>query len=109
MLVTLGALQAQSNFTVAYSMGFGTGDLGSFISNASFRGATMEFRKMVNTDLDEKLTKLGNAFQAQAEDTSAKVYEMKRKMDDIIEENRILHILEDEPPQKNGLLRRIFK
>jgi len=70
---------------------------------------SMEFRKMVNTDLDEKLTRLGNAFQAQAEDTSAKVYEMKRKMDDIIEENRILHILEDEPPQKNGLLRRIFK
>ena len=70
---------------------------------------SMEFRKMVNNDLDEKLTRLGNAFQAQAEDTSANVYALKRKVDDIIEDNKILHILEDEPTQKKGLLHRIFK
>jgi hypothetical protein len=34
---------------------------------------------------------------------------LKRKMDDIIEDNKILHILEDEPAQKKGLMRRIFK
>jgi general secretion pathway protein A len=70
---------------------------------------SMEFRKMVNSDLEEKLTKLGNVFQAQAEDTSANVYELKRKVDDIIEDNKILHILEDEPIQKKGLLQKIFK
>jgi general secretion pathway protein A len=70
---------------------------------------SMEFRKMVNNDLDEKLTKLGNAFQAQAEDTSANIYALKRKVDDIVEDNKILHILEDEPNQKKGLLHRIFK
>jgi len=70
---------------------------------------SMEFRKLVINDLDEKLTKLGNAFQAQAEDTSANVYALKRKVDDIIEDNKILHILEDEPTQKKGLLHRIFK
>jgi general secretion pathway protein A len=70
---------------------------------------TIEFRKMVKSDLEEKLTKLGNAFQAQAEDTSANVYELKRKVDDIIEDNKILHILEDEPIQKKGILQKIFK
>jgi general secretion pathway protein A len=75
----------------------------------SMEKESTEFRKMVNNDLDEKLTKLGNAFQSQAEAASASVYELKRKVDDIIEDNKILHILEDEPPHKNGLLRRIFK
>jgi outer membrane protein len=62
MFVTVGALQAQSNFTVAYSMGFGTGDLGTFISNASFRGATMEFRKMVQPNIGVGLTFGWNVF-----------------------------------------------
>jgi putative secretion ATPase (PEP-CTERM system associated) len=70
---------------------------------------SIEFRKMVNKEFEERLNKLGNAFQVQAEETSAKVYEMKRKIDDVIEENKILHILADEPIQKNGFLRRIFK
>jgi general secretion pathway protein A len=68
-----------------------------------------ESRKMVNTDLDEKITRLGNAIKSQTEETNARIYELKRKVDDVIEENKILHILDDEPPQKNGLLRRIFK
>ena len=70
---------------------------------------SLEFRKMINQELDDKLTKLGNAFQLQAEDTSAKVYDLKRKIDDVIEDNKILHILEDEPLQKKGLLTRLFK
>jgi len=70
---------------------------------------SMELRKMVNKEFDEKLNKFGNAFQAQAEETSDKIYELKRKIDDIIEDNKILHILEDEPNRKKGLLHRIFK
>jgi hypothetical protein len=68
-----------------------------------------EFRKMANNDLDDKITRLGNAIKVQAEETGAKFYELKRRIDDVIEENKILHLLEDGPPQKNGLLRRIFK
>jgi len=62
MLVTCGALQAQSNFTVAYSMGFASGDLSDFISQASFRGATMEFRKMVQPNIGVGLTFGWNVF-----------------------------------------------
>jgi putative secretion ATPase (PEP-CTERM system associated) len=68
-----------------------------------------EFRKMANNDLDEKITRLGSAIKAQAEETGARFYELKRKIDDVVEENKILHILEDEPAHKNGFLRRIFK
>jgi outer membrane protein W len=62
MLVTCGALQAQSTFTVAYSMGFASGDLADFISQASFRGATMEFRKMVQPNIGVGLTFGWNVF-----------------------------------------------
>jgi len=75
----------------------------------SIENESMELRKMVNKELDEKISMLGTTFQAQSEETSAKVYELKRKIDDIIEDNKILHILEDEPTQKKGLLHRIFK
>jgi general secretion pathway protein A len=68
-----------------------------------------EFRKMASNDLEVKITSLGNAIQVQAEETSAKFYELKRKIDDVIEDNKILHILEDDPPQRNGFLKRIFK
>jgi regulator of replication initiation timing len=68
-----------------------------------------EFRKTANNDLDEKITRLGNAIKQQAEESGAKFYELKRKIDEVVEENKILHILEDEPAHKNGLLRRIFK
>ena len=62
MLVTCGALQAQSTFTVAYSMGFASCDLSDFISQASFRGATMEFRKMVQPNIGVGLTFGWNVF-----------------------------------------------
>ena len=35
---------AQSSFSVQYSMGFGSGDVKSFISSSSFRGAAVEYR-----------------------------------------------------------------
>ena len=75
----------------------------------SIEKESLEFRKMINTDLDEKLSQLGKAFQTQTEENSVKIYELKRNVDDIIEENRILHILEDEPAHNKGFLKRIFK
>ena len=62
MVVTCGALQAQSNFNISYSMGFATGDLADYISNASFRGASIEFRKMVQPNVGVGLTFGWNVF-----------------------------------------------
>ena len=42
---------AQSITNVQYSMGFGTGDLSDFIGKPSFRGITVDFRKMVQPNL----------------------------------------------------------
>ena len=47
-LITLSAVNGQSNASFTYSMGFATGDLGSFIDKASFRGFGVDFRKMVD-------------------------------------------------------------
>ncbi len=44
-------LSAQTNTTFSYAMGFGMGDLGDFISKTSFRGATLDFRKMARPDV----------------------------------------------------------
>jgi hypothetical protein len=70
---------------------------------------SLEFRKMINQELDEKLSKLVHAMQSHADETGAKVIELKRKIDDVIEENKVLHILEDTEHGKHGLLKRIFK
>jgi outer membrane protein len=35
---------AQSSFSVQYSMGFGSGDVKSYVSSSSFRGAAVEYR-----------------------------------------------------------------
>ncbi len=42
---------AQSTFSVQYSMGFSTGDMQSFISTSSFRGATIEYRNLVTSNI----------------------------------------------------------
>jgi len=47
----VGILQAQSNTYLTYSMGFGMGDLGDFISKPSFRGAALDYRKMVQPNV----------------------------------------------------------
>lgn len=44
-------LYSQNMTAVQYSVGFGTGDLGSYISKPSFRGATIDFRSIVQTNL----------------------------------------------------------
>jgi len=44
-------MSAQSNTYLTYGMGFGTGDLGNFISKTSFRGATVDYYKMTQPNL----------------------------------------------------------
>ena len=39
--------QAQNHMSVSYDMSFATGDLGDFISNGSFRGASFQYRNAV--------------------------------------------------------------
>jgi hypothetical protein len=48
-LLLIGGLKAQNSsvFALTYSMGFGAGDMGDFISQPSFRGANIDFRKIV--------------------------------------------------------------
>jgi outer membrane protein W len=44
--------KAQSSLVaVSYSMGFGAGDMGTFNGNASFRGATFEYRKNIQPNV----------------------------------------------------------
>ncbi len=43
-----GSVLAQQSLTAfTYSMGFGTGDLGDYIGQASFRGATLDYRRFI--------------------------------------------------------------
>ena len=56
VLCITGAGYAQSLTTVAYSMGFSTGDLNEFISQASFRGVVIDFQKMVQPHIGVGLT-----------------------------------------------------
>jgi outer membrane protein len=53
---------AQSNVAITYSIGFGTGDLGDFVSAPSFRGVTFDFRKMVQPNIGVGLTFGWNVF-----------------------------------------------
>lgn len=46
-LAISGSLSAQSQTSIAYSVGFSTGDLKDYISNASFRGVSIDYRKLV--------------------------------------------------------------
>jgi len=62
MFVTYGAVHAQTNFTMSYSMGFATGDVADFISKPSFRGANIEFRSMVQPNIGVGLTFGWNVF-----------------------------------------------
>jgi len=50
-LIYTSSLLAQSNTTFTYSIGFGTGDLGEFVQAASFRGVSVDFRKMVQDNI----------------------------------------------------------
>jgi len=43
--------QDKSHFAIQYDMGFGTGDLGDFISKPSFRGASAQYRLAINDNI----------------------------------------------------------
>jgi outer membrane protein len=62
LFVTCTALYGQSSFNISYSMGFAAGDLADYISQPSFRGAAMEFRKMVKPNIGVGLTFGWNVF-----------------------------------------------
>lgn len=47
LVCSITTMKAQSNTYLTYAMGFATGDLGDFISKTSFRGATLDYYKMV--------------------------------------------------------------
>jgi len=49
--ITVGATVAQSNTTISYSVGFPVGDLSDFIQNVSWRGVSIDFRKMINPNI----------------------------------------------------------
>jgi outer membrane protein W len=46
-----GAVWAQSNTVISYSVGIPTGDLGDFIGKTSWRGMSFDYRKMVNPNV----------------------------------------------------------
>jgi outer membrane protein W len=50
-ILAAGRMDAQTNTSLTYSMGFAMGDLSDFISKASFRGATLDFRKMTQPNI----------------------------------------------------------
>jgi outer membrane protein len=47
----VGATVAQGNTTLSYSVGFPVGDLSDFISKMSWRGVTLDYRKMINPNI----------------------------------------------------------
>jgi hypothetical protein len=50
-IAALGAYSQESLVSFQYSMGFGTGEMHNYISAASFRGFTMDYRKLVNSNI----------------------------------------------------------
>jgi opacity protein-like surface antigen len=50
-LFTVGVVKAQSTTTLAYSIGFPSGDLKDFSSKASFRGISLDFQKMIQDNI----------------------------------------------------------
>jgi hypothetical protein len=71
-LLLIGGVKAQTNSVVAfsYSMGFGTGDLGDFITKASFRGGNIDYRQMVSPNIGVGLSVGWNTFyQSEGKDS----------------------------------------
>ena len=50
-LLATTAVFAQSNTTLSYAIGFGTGDLGDFIGKPSFRGIALDYRYRIQPNL----------------------------------------------------------
>ena len=47
----VSVLHAQNSFTIAYSVGIPTKDVGDFIGNTSFRGAIIDFQSLVKPNI----------------------------------------------------------
>lgn len=62
MVGMASAALAQSNVTLAYSIGFGTGDMGSFISKTSFRGISFDYRYKFQPNLAAGVSFQWNTF-----------------------------------------------
>lgn len=56
---------SQSITSLQYSMGFGTGDLGDFIDKPSFRGITLDWRKLVQPNVGVGLDIGWNVFYSE--------------------------------------------
>lgn len=50
-LAASGNVFGQDKVEVAYSIGFGTGDIGDFISNTSFRGISFDYRHHIDPNI----------------------------------------------------------
>ena len=61
-LLSMGALYAQSNTTFNYSIGFPVGDMNDFIGKVSWRGATIDYRKMVQPNIGVGFSVAWNVF-----------------------------------------------
>ncbi|HOY49537.1 MAG TPA: OmpW family protein [Chryseolinea sp.] len=71
-LLLIGGLKAQTNSVAAitYSIGFGSGDMGDFISQPSFRGANFDFRKIIAPNIGVGFSIGWNTFyQSQSKDS----------------------------------------
>lgn len=51
LFVSKGYSQQESYMSIKYAVSFATGDMGDFISSASWRGAVIEYRAAVNSNL----------------------------------------------------------
>jgi outer membrane protein len=65
LYVAASSAFAQSITNVQYSMGFGAGDLNDFISNTSFRGIAIDYRKMVQPNIGAGFELGWNVFYAE--------------------------------------------
>jgi outer membrane protein len=62
LIYSLGAAAQNSVTTIQYSIGFGTGDLGSYINKASFRGFIIDYRKLLQPNIGVGVDMGWNAF-----------------------------------------------
>jgi outer membrane protein W len=58
-------MHSQNSFSVAYSIGIPTGDLGDYIENTSFRGAIIEFQSFVKPNVGIGISAGMNTFYAE--------------------------------------------
>lgn len=57
-----GVMHAQNNTTLYYSVGFGTGNLADYIIQPSFRGFSIDYRKLVTPNVGVGVTLGWNVF-----------------------------------------------